>query len=97
MHEPDYALGAPEGFALQFSGHSHGGQVSIPGYTAYTPEGARTYRRGLYSARHHPVYVSSGVGMVGPQFRLFCPPEIALITVCHGEKGFAGTQARGRA
>ena len=80
IHEPDYADEAPAGFALQFSGHSHGGQIRIPGLPAlYTPEYGRRYPEGLQKAKNHLVYTSRGIGMTGPQGRLNCPPEVNLI------------------
>jgi predicted MPP superfamily phosphohydrolase len=82
IHEPDYADEAPPGFALQFSGHSHGGQVRIPCLPPLiVPTYSRRYPEGLRQAKRHQVYTTRGVGMIGPQFRLFCPPEVGLITL----------------
>jgi predicted MPP superfamily phosphohydrolase len=84
IHEPDYADEAPRGFALQFSGHSHAGQIRLPGMRPlYCPENGRKYPEGLQQARHHRVYTSRGVGVGGPQFRLFCPPEVAVLNLKH--------------
>jgi predicted MPP superfamily phosphohydrolase len=80
VHEPDYADEAPRGFSLQFSGHPHGGQVRIPMLPPIiVPTYSRRYPEGLQQARNHLVYTTRGVGMVGPKFRLFCPPEVGLI------------------
>jgi len=80
IHEPDYADEAPPEFALQFSGHSHGGQIRVPGLPALrTPLYARRYVEGLEQAKHHRVYTTRGVGVIGPRFRLFCPPEATLL------------------
>jgi predicted MPP superfamily phosphohydrolase len=82
VHEPDYADQSPPGFALQFSGHSHGGQVRIPGLPPLNlPYLGRHYYEGLQQSPHHPVYTTRGVGMVYPKVRLFCPPEVALIRI----------------
>ena len=81
VHEPDYADEAPPGFALQMSGHSHGGQIRLPGLPGYYPEYGRKYPEGLRQARHHPVYTTRGVGMMGPQMRLCCPPEVTVLTM----------------
>jgi hypothetical protein len=86
IHEPDYADEAPASFALQFSGHSHGGQVRIPGLAPIiVPKYSRRYPEGLQRARHHMVYTTRGVGMVGPKFRLFCPPEVAVIRLTRAD------------
>lgn len=81
MHEPDYADDAPLGFALQLSGHSHGGQIRLPGLPGHYPEYGRKYPEGLHQAAPHPVYTTRGVGMMGPQMRLGCPPEVTVLTI----------------
>ena len=87
MHEPDYADESPPGFALQFSGHSHGGQVRIPGLPPpIVPIHSRRYPEGLRRAPHHFVFTTRGVGMVGPKFRLFCPPEVAIIRLLRANR-----------
>lgn len=82
VHEPDYAQDSPPGFAIQFSGHSHGGQARLPllGWN-HTPMYARIYRDGLEQAPHHPVHTSRGVGTVGPQMRFCCDPEVNVVTL----------------
>jgi predicted MPP superfamily phosphohydrolase len=85
MHEPDYADEAPVGFALQLSGHSHGGQIRLPGLPLHCPEYGRKYPEGLRQAAHHPVYTTRGVGMMGPQMRFCCPPEVTILTVYPAE------------
>jgi uncharacterized protein len=80
IHEPDYADEAPPGFALQFSGHSHGGQVRIPGLPPlHVPTHGRRYPEGLRQGPNHQVYTSRGVGMIGIKVRFCCPPEVAVI------------------
>lgn len=84
VHEPDYAdISAATGrFALQLSGHSHGGQVYIPFYGApITPDFARNYPRGLYEVDGMALYTNTGIGMVRPYVRLNCRPEVAVFTL----------------
>ena len=82
VHEPDYADEAPPGFALQLSGHSHAGQIRIPGLPPlHCPEYGVKYPEGLQQAENHRVYTSRGVGMMGPQMRFCCPPEVTLLTI----------------
>lgn len=82
LHEPDFVKDMPLHVSLQMSGHSHGGQVCMPfGKSLYTPFGARKYIAGFYQDSRVPLYVSRGVGTTGPDYRLFCPPEVTLLTL----------------
>ncbi|QHN03146.1 metallophosphoesterase [Granulicella sp. WH15] len=86
-HEPDYAVGRykkwhREPVDLILSGHSHGGQVRLPGGRPLTlPPGASKYYDGLYQVGPTQLYVNRGIGTVGVPFRLNCPPEITLHTL----------------
>ncbi|MEO7718642.1 MAG: metallophosphoesterase [Capsulimonas sp.] len=83
VHEPDVAdeMG-PLGLTLQISGHSHGGQIRLPGFgPLHVPKMATHYPEGLRQGPHHPVYTTRGVGVMGPQMRLFCPPEVTLLKI----------------
>lgn len=82
VHEPDYADEAPLGFALQLSGHSHAGQIRIPGLPPlHCPQYGQRYPEGLQQTTQHPVYTTRGVGMMGPQIRFCCPPEVTVLTL----------------
>jgi predicted MPP superfamily phosphohydrolase len=83
VHEPDYADEAPAGFALQLSGHSHGGQIRVFGLALHGPAMGRKYIEGLENSANHPVYTTRGVGVVGPQMRLDCRPEVTVLTISH--------------
>lgn len=92
VHEPDFAddavreLGA-EAPLLQLSGHSHGGQIRLPLVGApYLPYMAQRYPIGLQRAEASAmqVYTSRGIGVTGPPARLFCPPEVTLLTLRRG-------------
>lgn len=83
-HEPDYAdhVAFTRRVGLQLSGHSHGGQVRIPGHGALIlPRLAQKYDMGLYNVDGTLLYVNRGVGMVSPLVRFNCPPEITHITL----------------
>jgi predicted MPP superfamily phosphohydrolase len=82
-HEPDFA--DEVSFApvdLQLAGHSHGGQIWIPGIGApWLPQMARKYPRGLYEIGKLMLYTNLGIGTIRIPVRLNCPPEITLITL----------------
>lgn len=83
VHEPDFAdRTAMHPVDLQLSGHSHGGQVRIPGYGApILPHLGKKYSIGLNRVRDLQVYTNRGIGVVTPPVRLNCPPEVTLITL----------------
>lgn len=82
FHEPDFVDRVDKRVSLMLAGHSHGGQVCLPfGIAVHTPKGARTYKRGFYSSAPVPLYVSRGVGTVGPDVRLYCAPEVSILTL----------------
>ena len=68
--------------SLILSGHSHGGQVRIPGFRPLAlPPLGRRYPEGHYRVGPCQLYVNRGIGTVGVPFRLNCPPEITLATL----------------
>lgn len=82
VHEPDFADRNPSNVSLQLSGHSHGGQICLPGgIPLVTPFGGRKYVAGFYPDAEVPIYVSRGIGTGGPKWRLFCPPELSILTL----------------
>ena len=85
-HLPDVALDLEEGDAdLVVSGHTHGGQVAIPGFGPIVTRTAvprDVAAGGLGDVDGTPVYVSTGVGMArttAPQVRLFVRPSVGII------------------
>lgn len=83
VHEPDWAdVVAQDGrVSLQLSGHSHGGQVRIPGYGApILPPYGEKYDMGLYQVQDMWLYTNRGLGVIAP-VRFNCPPEITAITL----------------
>ena len=82
-HEPDFADEASlTPVDLQLSGHSHGGQVWIPGIGApWLPALGRRYPRGLYKVGDLTLYTNLGIGTIRAPVRINCPPEITLLTL----------------
>jgi uncharacterized protein len=82
-HEPDVADRTAETkkFDLQLSGHSHGGQVSLPFMKLVTPPMGHKYPIGQYQIGDLIQYTSRGVGTSGIRARFNCRPEITVITL----------------
>lgn len=91
-HEPDPVGFLPKSASLQLSGHSHGGEVCLPGgKPIHLPRGAERYSGGFYPDAPTPLYVSRGVATVG-LFRLYCPPEISMLTIRSSKGGPASEE-----
>jgi predicted MPP superfamily phosphohydrolase len=80
-HEPDVAMRMPERVSLQLSGHTHGGQVRLLGWSPIVPS-----RYGSRFAYGHArakcdVIVSGGLGCTALPVRINMPPEIVLVTL----------------
>jgi predicted MPP superfamily phosphohydrolase len=78
-HQPRQVFDAVDRVDLQLSGHTHGGQLwpfhylvrlDQPTLHGLSRHGARTQ-----------LYTSRGTGFWGPPFRIFAPPEIAVLTL----------------
>jgi hypothetical protein len=82
-HNPDTAETVPPGVRvdLMCSGHTHGGQVSLPlvGTPIVPSEYGSRYAGGLCLGPSCPVVVSRGVGMAILPVRFRVPPEIGVI------------------
>ena len=85
-HCPDYALGQTHA-DLMLAGHTHGGQVRIPGLGPLLTfsKVPRAWASGLTEVspgRH--LYVSRGIGMErhhAPRLRFLCRPELLILTL----------------
>ena len=81
-HAPElYEDAAAAGVDLYLSGHTHAGQIRLPGigsirHNAHCP---RAYTYGHWQHGHMQGYTSAGVGCSSLPVRFGCPPEIALI------------------
>lgn len=84
MHEPDMVdeFSRDPRLSLQLSGHSHGGQVCLPGYGPLVlPMSGQKYHSGLYRVRESWVYTNRGLGVISFPIRFFCRPELTLLTL----------------
>jgi predicted MPP superfamily phosphohydrolase len=67
-------------FDLSLCGHTHGGQIRIPGLGAATYQVAYTkFGAGLASEFGKQIYTSRGLGVVSVPFRIGCPPEVTVL------------------
>ena len=71
---------------LVISGHTHGGQIVLPGVGAVA---ARRFPviAGQDKRENTTIFVSRGVGTVYVPVRLNCPPEVAVLTLQPASRG----------
>lgn len=94
-HSPafrDRILDASRRPDLMLSGHTHGGQVRLPGWAPVLPRGSRGYVSGWYADCPPHLYVSRGIGTSSLPVRLFAPPEIAFFRWGLGSAGETATE-----
>ncbi|MBN1425264.1 metallophosphoesterase [Candidatus Fermentibacteria bacterium] len=83
-HNPDvFATASAWGLDLVLSGHTHGGQVCLPGIgPLLLPIRAdRRLASGTHRVGRTSIHVTRGVGVVAPPVRINCPPEVSRITL----------------
>lgn len=96
-HSPEiYQHAAHAGFDLMLCGHTHGGQVCLPGGVPVMCNAAcpRAFCAGAWT--HHDLqgYTSAGSGACVVDLRLNCPPEITLHHLHCASDMYAAQQAR---
>jgi predicted MPP superfamily phosphohydrolase len=85
-HNPKTVFKLPKGadVDLLVAGHTHGGQIYIPGATcAIVPFACAVTRYGLVDTEKAKVFVTSGTGMVGLPMRFLVPPRIDVLNVSY--------------
>ncbi|EYD77387.1 Phosphoesterase [Rubellimicrobium mesophilum DSM 19309] len=81
-HEPDIFPQVPPSVALTLSGHTHGGQVRLLGYSPVVPSRfGNRYAYGHVVEEDRHLIVSGGLGCSIAPVRLGVPPEINLVEV----------------
>ena len=80
-HEPDIMLRVPERVSLVLSGHTHGGQVRLFGWSPVVP--SRYGNRYAYGhvREQCDLIVSGGLGCSIIPVRFGMPPEIVLVSI----------------
>ncbi|WP_217362797.1 metallophosphoesterase [Roseicella sp. DB1501] len=79
-HEPDIFPQVPARVAVTLSGHTHGGQVRIGGYSPVVPSRfGNRYAYGAIEEEGRHLVVSGGLGNSMLPLRLGMPPELTLV------------------
>jgi predicted MPP superfamily phosphohydrolase len=82
MHSPALFDEAAGRCTLTLAGHTHGGQVRLPGLGAlWLPPGSGAYEAGWYERNGTRMYVSRGLGNSILDIRFLCRPELAIFTL----------------
>lgn len=73
---------------VMFSADTHGGQIRIPGVSSLKDflQRRKEFAPGVSKWWGHTLFITTGAGGHKLGFRLFCPPEIAVVTF-RGKKG----------
>lgn len=84
VHSPEVAgTAADAGYGLYLTGHTHGGQIRLPGlpplWTALKSHGGLAH--GVWRLGAMTGYTSAGVGSSHPPVRFNCPPEAVILTL----------------
>lgn len=89
-HSPDILPELPEWVVLLLCGHTHGGQICLPGRRAVLTS-TRVGRRFAYGLHRlgpgRYAYVTSGVGATYIPLRVNCPAEVVFVEAAEGVQG----------
>lgn len=85
-HNPEALTDVPPEVDLTLCGHTHGGQINVPGIGPLVKASHYTQRllRG-WSRQQALGYVSRGLGVSLVPFRLNCPPELTVVDLTPAE------------
>jgi len=65
---------------LMLSGHTHGGQIVLPGLGAIAAKKFPVIE-GMARRENTTIFVSRGIGTIAVPVRINCPPEVAVLTL----------------
>ncbi len=79
-------LASDIGADVMLSGHTHGGQIRLPGFGAFVNHSDMPLKYSSGMLRHGNTlgFVSRGLGEVGLPMRFNCPPQLPLYTFRRG-------------
>lgn len=80
-HTPDVHAFAPPNVRLVIAGHTHGGQVCLPGIGPLITMSRlpRRQAHGLHDIGDRHLFVTAGIGTTGLPLRFLRPPEIGIL------------------
>ena len=85
MHEPDNIdYIETNKFDLILAGHSHHGQIKLFSIPLILKEGSKKYYKGHYKIENTNIYISNGLGVSKPNFRLFNTPSYNIYKLNKG-------------
>ena len=72
--------------ALVLSGHTHGGQLAVPGLARWVnlTRGSHRYHLGVYRRKESTLVVSGGMGCTGLPIRVGVVPEVLILQLVSG-------------
>ena len=81
-HNPDVFFDAAwRGVGLVLAGHTHGGQIRLPGLPLVIKMSRYALDEGRFLSDGSQLVVSRGLGVTGVPVRWDCPPEAVLVTL----------------
>lgn len=81
-HDPRRLVEAAQlNVPVVLSGHTHGGQVVLPGVGAVAKAARFPILAGTGRQQNTSIFVSRGIGTVYVPMRFNCPPEVAMVTL----------------
>ena len=84
-HNPDVFPDAVEhGVTLLVAGHTHGGQIRVPGLSVLVRMSRYRLDEGRFEVDGSELIVSRGLGVTGLPLRIACPPEALLLSLVPG-------------
>jgi predicted MPP superfamily phosphohydrolase len=81
-HNPDVFYDAERrGIGLVLSGHTHGGQIRLPGWPPLVRQSRYCLDEGMMTFGSSTIVVSRGIGASGLPWRMVARPQAVLLTV----------------
>jgi uncharacterized protein len=82
FHSPEFFETVAPHVNLALAGHTHGGQVRLPGLAPlWLPPGSGPFVAGWYERGRSRLYVSRGIGSSVVPVRFLCRPELVIVSL----------------